>query len=137
MISLCWKYVTQVKGWPSSASYPCHCGILNHASCAGSFYFSFFLARDRWYWTVLITEEKETKIFLLILSRSISIRVQSTGFCCLVHKILKTTSLVAFFLCPKQEQELVFLADFRCSGCQQRVTEIVSKMNGKLSSALG
>ncbi|XP_022857930.1 uncharacterized protein LOC111378878 [Olea europaea var. sylvestris] len=34
------------------------------------------------------------------------------------------------------EQELVFLADFRCSGCQQRVTEIVSKMNGEIQSVV-
>ncbi|KAL2509645.1 heavy metal-associated isoprenylated plant protein 5 [Forsythia ovata] len=34
------------------------------------------------------------------------------------------------------EQELVFLADFRCSGCQQRVTEIVSKINEEIQSVV-
>ncbi|CAA3014452.1 uncharacterized protein LOC111396259 [Olea europaea var. sylvestris] len=33
-------------------------------------------------------------------------------------------------------QEVVFLADFRCSGCQQRVAEIMSKMNGETQSVM-
>ncbi|CAI9785364.1 unnamed protein product [Fraxinus pennsylvanica] len=33
-------------------------------------------------------------------------------------------------------QEVVFLADFRCSGCQQRVAEIMSKMNGETQSVV-
>ncbi|CAK9176241.1 unnamed protein product [Ilex paraguariensis] len=31
-------------------------------------------------------------------------------------------------------QEVVLLADFRCSGCQKRVAEIMSKMNGESDS---
>ncbi|GFQ06963.1 hypothetical protein PHJA_002840400 [Phtheirospermum japonicum] len=29
-------------------------------------------------------------------------------------------------------QEVVFLADFGCARCQERVAEILSKMNGKI-----
>ncbi|KAL2546489.1 hypothetical protein Fot_15722 [Forsythia ovata] len=32
--------------------------------------------------------------------------------------------------------EVVFLADFRCAGCQQRVAEIMSKMNGETQSVV-
>lgn len=32
--------------------------------------------------------------------------------------------------CNLQIQEVVFLADFRCAKCQQRVAEVMSKMNG-------
>ncbi|CAI9096233.1 OLC1v1032324C1 [Oldenlandia corymbosa var. corymbosa] len=31
-------------------------------------------------------------------------------------------------------QEVVFLADFRCPNCQQRVAEVMSKMNGETDS---
>ncbi|KAI3453014.1 hypothetical protein Pfo_009677 [Paulownia fortunei] len=33
-------------------------------------------------------------------------------------------------------QEVVFLADFRCSRCQQRVAEIMAKMNGETQSVV-
>ncbi|XP_051145342.1 uncharacterized protein LOC127261161 [Andrographis paniculata] len=33
-------------------------------------------------------------------------------------------------------QEVVFLADFKCSRCQQRVAEIMSKMNGETQSVM-
>ncbi|KAL8470605.1 hypothetical protein ACS0TY_033238 [Phlomoides rotata] len=33
-------------------------------------------------------------------------------------------------------QEVVFLADFRCPKCQQRVAEIMSKMNGETQSVV-
>lgn len=36
-----------------------------------------------------------------------------------------------FLGCNLQVQEVVFLADFRCAKCQQRVAEVMSKMNGK------
>ncbi|KAH6805391.1 hypothetical protein C2S51_030222 [Perilla frutescens var. frutescens] len=31
-------------------------------------------------------------------------------------------------------QEVVFMADFRCSRCQERVSEIITKMNGETES---
>ncbi|KAL3501699.1 hypothetical protein ACH5RR_036148 [Cinchona calisaya] len=33
-------------------------------------------------------------------------------------------------------QEIVFLADFRCAKCQQRVAEIMAKMNGETDSVV-
>ncbi|KAI3467109.1 hypothetical protein Pfo_023772 [Paulownia fortunei] len=33
-------------------------------------------------------------------------------------------------------QEVVFLADFRCARCQQRVAEMMSKMNGETQSVM-
>ncbi|XP_059282678.1 uncharacterized protein LOC132036367 [Lycium ferocissimum] len=33
-------------------------------------------------------------------------------------------------------QEVVFLADYRCTKCQQRVAEVMSKMNGETKSLL-
>ncbi|KAH6771396.1 hypothetical protein C2S52_016199 [Perilla frutescens var. hirtella] len=33
-------------------------------------------------------------------------------------------------------QEVVFLADFRCPKCQQRVAEIMAKMNGETQSVV-
>ncbi|XP_027153815.1 uncharacterized protein LOC113753775 [Coffea eugenioides] len=33
-------------------------------------------------------------------------------------------------------QEVVFLADFRCAKCQQRVAEVMSKMNGETDSVV-
>ncbi|KAK6157657.1 hypothetical protein DH2020_011905 [Rehmannia glutinosa] len=33
-------------------------------------------------------------------------------------------------------QEVVFLADFRCARCQQRVADILSKMNGETQSVM-
>nr|XP_016460443.1 PREDICTED: uncharacterized protein LOC107783934 [Nicotiana tabacum] len=33
-------------------------------------------------------------------------------------------------------QEVVFLADYRCTKCQQRVAEVMSKMNGETESVL-
>ncbi|XP_073148222.1 uncharacterized protein [Henckelia pumila] len=33
-------------------------------------------------------------------------------------------------------QEVVFLADFRCSKCQQRVAEIMSRLNGETQSVM-
>ncbi|KAJ8539199.1 hypothetical protein K7X08_013451 [Anisodus acutangulus] len=33
-------------------------------------------------------------------------------------------------------QEVVFLADYRCTKCQQRVAEVMSKMNGETKSIL-
>ncbi|KAJ8531098.1 hypothetical protein K7X08_025829 [Anisodus acutangulus] len=32
--------------------------------------------------------------------------------------------------------EVVFLADYRCTKCQQRVVEVMSKMNGEMKSIL-
>ncbi|KAL2509611.1 heavy metal-associated isoprenylated plant protein 5 [Forsythia ovata] len=50
---------------------------------------------------------------------------------------LKGTTLATIeSLAVPIEQELVFLADFRCSGCQQRVTEIVSKINEEIQSVV-
>ncbi|CAI9761987.1 unnamed protein product [Fraxinus pennsylvanica] len=48
----------------------------------------------------------------------------------------RTTLATVESLTMPLEQELVFLADFRCSGCQQRVTEIVSKMNEEIQSVV-
>ncbi|KAL3510815.1 hypothetical protein ACH5RR_030216 [Cinchona calisaya] len=33
-------------------------------------------------------------------------------------------------------QEVVFLADFRCTKCQQRVAEVMAKMNGETDSVV-
>ncbi|KAL3824078.1 hypothetical protein ACJIZ3_020107 [Penstemon smallii] len=33
-------------------------------------------------------------------------------------------------------QEVVFMADFRCARCQQRVAQIMSKMNGETQSVM-
>lgn len=33
-------------------------------------------------------------------------------------------------------QEVVFLADFRCAKCQQRVEEVMSKLNGETDSVM-
>ncbi|MCE5166253.1 hypothetical protein HAX54_016445 [Datura stramonium] len=33
-------------------------------------------------------------------------------------------------------QEVVFLADYRCTKCQQRVAQVMSKMNGETKSIL-
>lgn len=53
---------------------------------------------------------------------------------CMILQIIKyfQTAHVLFFACGrKQVHEVVFLADFRCPECQQRVAEIISKINGE------
>lgn len=42
-------------------------------------------------------------------------------------------ALLLVLICSKQFQEVVLSADVRCTGCQNRLADMMSKMGGKIS----
>ncbi|KAG9155286.1 hypothetical protein Leryth_021321 [Lithospermum erythrorhizon] len=55
----------------------------------------------------------------------------------IIGEFQKSTTLASMeSLSMPEVHEVVFLADFRCSKCQERVAEVMSKMNGQSSFSL-
>ncbi|GAA0158663.1 hypothetical protein LIER_15626 [Lithospermum erythrorhizon] len=55
----------------------------------------------------------------------------------IIGEFQKSTTLASMeSLSMPEVHEVVFLADFRCSKCQERVAEVMSKMNGDMQSVV-